>query len=126
MSRALVGNPRRVFADHRGRKGRLYREHFLALQKQYGPLTALLRDAASLAAYHYAAALESARDLDQAERLRANGRGRRPSVRLIQQLKKRAGIDSEAYDRKLDRLRELAADNGHDLGALFGRGKADA
>jgi hypothetical protein len=52
--------------------------------------------------------------LEAARRSRETGRGRRPSEQALERLRRRHGLDADAYAQTLVRLREMAPSwNGH-------------
>jgi len=115
MARALRSGARRVLGRHDGPWGRRFDAHYRALVARHGAFTdALTRDYASAVAAAWVSWWKAEETLAEAERQRANGRGRRPSAARINQLQKRKGLEWQDYNAALTRLEMLAAGHGHE------------
>src|SRR5262245_21312264 len=101
--------PERVYADHRTAEAVAHRRLYAVLVSEFPLTTALLRYEASRVATLGVLATKATRALCDAQRARANGRGRRPSPREIERLARRQGLADASYSQALDKLRGLAA-----------------
>lgn len=109
MSHALPSGVPRMFRNHAGLAGRWFREHYTALEQRLGPFDPVSRQYAGAAAALWVTFRQDTTALDEAERARRQGKGRRPSTSAIARLKKRQGLSWQSYDAALRRLEELAA-----------------
>jgi hypothetical protein len=105
----LVRGAVRVLGLHDGLDGRTFRVGYDALAETFGPLsTRLLRLEASRAAAAWTRLVAAQRSLAAARRERERGKGRRPSVRELERLSRRVGLDDASYTAAVDRLADLA------------------
>lgn len=128
VSRALRSGARRIFGRHDGVAGRQFNRHYRALAQRLGPFDGISRDYASAVAGLWVQWTEAAETLANAQRLRKEGKGRRPSPGQIARLQKRAGLAWASYDAALKRLGEIGKSTPGDdptlqaLRARFRRG----
>ncbi len=123
--RRLRGNLPRLLGDHRSREGQIYRAHFAALEKRWGPFDELGQQYAGAVAAAWLEWLQAGKALALARQQRDRGRGRRPSAGGISRLQRRQGLSWATYDQALRRLQALAQ-NGHaadPVAALLGEGR---
>jgi hypothetical protein len=90
--------------------------HYAALAGRF-PLDALGRDYAASVATLWALWRAAAEDLEDAQRRRREGRGRRPSRAMILRHQRQMGRAWLLYDPALRRLEELAAERKNGQGA---------
>jgi hypothetical protein len=109
MSRALRCGAPRLLGYHGGVTGRWFQAQYVALERRLGPFDPILRNYAGAIAALWVTFRQDATALQDAERARRQGRGRRPSTQAISRLKKRQGLSWGSYDAALRRLEELAA-----------------
>lgn len=105
----------RLFGSYREREGVAHRRHFAVIEADLGPLTGLARSEAWRTAALAVEADLATMALADARRRRRLGKGRVPSAREVERRARRAGLANVSYSQALDRLRELAAKNGHAL-----------
>jgi hypothetical protein len=97
----------RLLGRHDGREGRAYQRCYEALAQAFKLDTPLLRlEAGRVAALRVQLEIATA-NVMEATRMRRTGRGRRPAVREIERLSRRAGLLDGSYERALERLGEL-------------------
>src|SRR5262245_10448045 len=104
----LTGGKPRLLGHHGGWQGKAYGRAWAALEQAHtldGPLKQL---EAGRVAVRFVAWQRAVKALREAERARANGRGRRPSAGLLRQLVKREALEDAAYARALGRLALVA------------------
>src|SRR5437773_312085 len=113
--RLLRGGLPRLFDDHRGPLGRLYRAEYERLLREAGPgFSEDVRDlAADVAELRVRKAVASRAWASLAER-RLRGKGRRPTEGRLRSGAKRAALDSKSYKIAVAEFRTLLAGrNGH-------------
>jgi hypothetical protein len=115
--RSLRYGAPRQFGDHAGYSSRWYSEHFKALKTRLGPFDGISLQYAGATAVLWVTFKHDTRALEEAQRQRAKGKGRRPSASAIARLEKRQGLAWQSYDSALRRLEELTRKNGHGGGA---------
>lgn len=99
----------RLLGRHDGREGRSYQRCYEALAATFNLTTPLLRlEAGRVAALRVQLEIATA-NVMEAQRQRRLGKGRRPNVREVERLSRRAGLLDASYERALERLKELAA-----------------
>lgn len=98
-----------MFRNHKGPKGRWFREHYRALETRLGSFDSVCRDYAGGVAALWCEYRSDVFALEVAETARQDGQGRRPSVQAIARLKKRAALSWGSYDASLRRLEDLMA-----------------
>ena len=114
MSRALRSGAPRLLGFHGGTRGRWYAGHFQALSHRLGPFKeSAVREYAGAVAVAWVGWREATEALTEAQRLRRDGKGRRPSTAQLARLQRRQGLQWQTYDQALRRLEELARGNGH-------------
>jgi hypothetical protein len=106
--RRLRANLPRAFRSHAGAIGRLYRDRFEALEESMGPFVSRLERQEARRTASLGTLLDLATEtLMTAQQARKSGKGRRPSVREVERLSRRQGLQDTSYAAALDRLREL-------------------
>jgi hypothetical protein len=94
--------------------GRAASRALAALDEELGPFTSkLLRLEASRTALAWSNLELASRALAAARRIRATGKGPRPSLADIERLARRQARSDRSYAQALDRLREMVKGNGH-------------
>ena len=118
---------------HDGARGRSFDAQYRALAKRFAPFDPVteeyvfadpfLRQYASSVAALFTEYRSASEALHEAQQQRERGKGRRPNQTMIARLQKRQGLAWESYDRALQRLQGLAANQrSHDpLAELLGR-----
>jgi hypothetical protein len=113
--RRLQANAPRLLGHHGGHGGRVYRREWLALQAAHDLSQQLVRLLAGRVCVTAVNLDASTRALVTARRARERESGRRPSVRDVERLARRQGIDTDAYAAALARLQAIAPTrNGHE------------
>lgn len=112
-----------MFGSHAGARGRWYAGHYAALVAKFGPFDPMVRQFAGSVAALWSEWRSDTVAVEEAERARRNGKGRRPSVQAVARLKKRAGLSWGSYDAALRRLEGMAADRPFDPATWFDRGE---
>ena len=107
MSRALRSGAVRIFRHHQGQRGWAFDQHFKALAKRFGPFDEFTRHYASSVAALFIEFRSASEALQDAQRQRQVGKGRRPNQLAINRLQKRAGLCWQSYDAALQRLEDL-------------------
>jgi len=102
----VVANDRAITA---ARRGALSGAASNALAEQFDLGSKLARLEASRVAAAWTNFEAATRALDAIRRVRASGRGRRPSARDVERAARRQGLADQSYSQALDRLRALAA-----------------
>jgi hypothetical protein len=99
---------------HDGREGRSYQRCYEALATAFNLSTPLLRlEAGRVAALRVQLEIATA-NVMEAQRMRRTGTGRRPNVREVERLSRRAGLLDGSYERALQRLEEMVSTHaGH-------------
>jgi hypothetical protein len=106
--RPLAGGGLRVMGNHRGWRGKAFGAHYRALAETFDLSSSLARHEASRTASRWVAWLSSRGVLEEAERQRATGKGRRPGTRELGQLRKREELSDMAYVKSRESLEKLA------------------
>ena len=109
MRRALRCGARRMYPTHGGARGRSFGAHYTGLVERFGPFDAFLRTYASGVSALWVEFQTSTQLLEETERARAEGKGRRPSAARLSHLKKRQGLAWQTYDAAVRRLEELCS-----------------
>lgn len=99
---------RRLFRSLLKNHPRVTRAHFRALRAKLGPFDPVTRAYADAVTAMWWSFAQATMELGELEGKRRTGRGRRPSVRTIERLRKRQGIAFQSYDAALARLEQLA------------------
>jgi hypothetical protein len=108
VPRYLGAGVPRLYRDHRTRQAREYGACFADLEAAYDLAAPLARRYAVGVADAYVRWRCATRGLDEAAQLRATGRGRRPSDRAVERLRRRQGLEWSKYEAALRRLDEIA------------------
>jgi hypothetical protein len=108
--RVLPCGAPRVFGNHSGHEGHVYRNCYAALEAVYGPFIA---EAVKFEAARAAIArmqLEAATAaLVELQRMRRTGRGRRPNLRDVERAARRQGLADNSYASAMNRLEQVIA-----------------
>ncbi len=107
--RPLKAGAPRLLGRHGGAQGRAYRRSYDAMAAEFDLASPLLRLEAGRVAAAWVNLEATTQALAAARRLRAEGRGRRPSPREIEKLSRRQGLADGSYAQALGQLRTLAA-----------------
>ena|SRR5690349_6451164 len=101
---------RATFGDGRRRDALAFVRDYHALERRNGPFDddVLAQQAIGVVMFHHEFQA-SAGGLRRAQEQRTQGKGRRPSPREIERLKRRMGLSWQTYDAALRRLEDLAA-----------------
>src|SRR5437870_11707474 len=127
MSRRLRGDAPRMFARHDRAAAQWYGRHFRELADKLGPFDSVTRTYAGAVAALWVTFRRDTITLEDAQRARQAGRGRRPSTSAIIRLEKRQGLSWGSYDAALRRLEELSASrSNHDPLAAVRHAVAEA
>jgi hypothetical protein len=105
--KALRAGKQRVLADHRTVAGKQYHAYFVALAKAFDLSAPLARLEASRVALRHLRWLEASAGLREAEAVRRNGKGRRPSaarIRSLIKIEQREDMKLSAALAALERL----------------------
>jgi hypothetical protein len=120
--RQLRSGAPRLLGDHSGPRGYSYRRCWLALAREFPLDTPLLKLEAGRVAACWVNLEAASYALEEARVQRETGKGRRPSVHMIERLSRRQGLADQSYSQALAALRELVerhAQNGHGLAAAL-------
>jgi hypothetical protein len=104
--RRLRDDAPRMLPHHDGARGKWYRQAWMALREELGPLSGLKRLEAARVALAWVNLREAQFTLELARRKRAASNGKHPSITSVEKLARRQGLADQSYALAMNNLRE--------------------